>query len=604
MKFLLLLLASLLVASQPIESASFESTYSSSLEYAAFTYAPNPSPTYANSNQKANTTAYYAPHYTELSHLVGDLSSTTWGTYNPNDTATATDSENPYGDYAYSQLWSLASLQNYTYFGLYSTTVEPTAVPTESLVLPPPDAFKFDDSLKFPEDLHFGVAGSAAQIEGAITYGKGPTIQDKLIPDARPKDYVTNENYFLYKQDIVRLAAMGVKTYSFSIPWARILPFTLPGTPVNQEALDHYDDLINTCLENGITPMATLTHFDSPYGFVEGTNFTAKSALFKNGGYSSSYKNVSFEDAFVHYGKIILTHYADRVPLWVGFNEPLLYSNDPASIKTVVKSTARLHKFYHEEIQGKGKFGIKFNLSLGVPRNTSNPEDVAAADRYNAFYVQSFGNPLFLGEDYPQAWKDTFANYSNFLFTEDELKEVKGGSDFVGVDPYTYGSIVAPKEGIEACQNDPDHKLWPFCANVTQVREDNWKIGYRSQSYVYITPNQIRENLNYLWKTFKTPVAVTEIGFPEWREGEKELGDQLYDLGRSVYYRSYFDAILKAIHEDGVKVDIVTMWSFADNWEFGDYEQQFGLQVVNRTTQERYYKKSFFDSIKYYEERS
>jgi len=40
-----------------------------------------------------------------------------------------------------------------------------------------------------------------------------------------------------------------------------------------------------------------------------------------------------------------------------------------------------------------------------------------------------------------------------------------------------------------------------------------------------------------------------------------------------------------------------------DNWEFGDYGQQFGLQVVNRTTQERYFKKSFFDIIQYVDER-
>jgi beta-glucosidase/6-phospho-beta-glucosidase/beta-galactosidase len=33
-----------------------------------------------------------------------------------------------------------------------------------------------------------------------------------------------------------------------------------------------------------------------------------------------------FEDAFVNYGKIVLSHFADRVPIWVTFNEPLIYS--------------------------------------------------------------------------------------------------------------------------------------------------------------------------------------------------------------------------------------------------------------------------------------
>ncbi|CUM51550.1 unnamed protein product [Debaryomyces tyrocola] len=136
------------------------------------------------------------------------------------------------------------------------------------------------------------------------------------------------------------------------------------------------------------------------------------------------------------------------------------------------------------------------------------------------------------------------------------------------------------------------------------MREDGWKIGYRSQSYVYITPIQLRELLNYIWNTFHCPPFVAEFGFPEWREGEKELGDQLYDLNRSIYYRSFMQEILHAIHYDQIPVIGALAWSFADNWEFGDYDQQFGLQVVNRTTQERYYKKSFFDIIQYFNDRS
>ncbi|KAL4733873.1 hypothetical protein BDV11DRAFT_175290 [Aspergillus similis] len=62
-------------------------------------------------------------------------------------------------------------------------------------------------------------------------------------------------------------------------------------------------------------------------------------------------------------------------------------------------------------------------------------------------------------------------------------------------------------------------------------------------------------------------------------------------------YGVWLSEILKAIYEDGVNVMGALAWSFADNWEFGDYSQQFGLQKVNRTTQQRYYKKSFFDLV-------
>lgn len=62
------------------------------------------------------------------------------------------------------------------------------------------------------------------QIEGAIkTEGRGPSVIEaeigrgrEGIPGAGPPD-VSVLNYFLYKQDIARLAAIGVKSYSFSI---------------------------------------------------------------------------------------------------------------------------------------------------------------------------------------------------------------------------------------------------------------------------------------------------------------------------------------------------------------------------------------------------
>ncbi|CUM64868.1 uncharacterized protein PRCAT00002483001 [Priceomyces carsonii] len=579
------------------ESADSEVTRS----YPEFSFYPNPAPTFAKSNQAPTRTSYFAPHFSDVSHLLGSVSTTSWGSWNPSATYQASDVNDPYGQYAWTKMWEDASIWNFTNTAIYSTTVEPTAIPTESLILPPKDAFQFQNNLKFPKDFIFGVAGSAAQIEGAVAEeGRSPTIMEKLITDDKPQDFVTNENYYLYKQDIKRLASMGVKAYSFTIPWTRILPFVLPGTPVNKHGIDHYNDIINTCLENGITPIATLTHFDSPLMFNGGQPVLGDYELGNYGGYA----NETFVDAFVNYGKIALALYADRVPVWIGFNEPYGYTGTPLGVKNVIGATARLHKFYHEELKGKGKFGIKFNDNFGIPRDPENLDDVAAATRFQEFQLGSFSNPLFLGKDYPESWKTTFTNETDYFFTLEELEEVSFGSDFLGIDPYTYTVVTLPEGGIDACAANPSHELWPLCVNQSQTREDGWKIGYRSQSYVYITPVQLREYLNFLWDSYRAPVFVSEFGYPEWREAEKELGDQLFDLNRSIYYRSFLEAILKAIHYDKVNVMGALAWSFADNWEFGDYEQQFGLQVVNRTTQERFFKKSFFDIIQYFEERS
>ena len=42
-------------------------------------------------------------------------------------------------------------------------------------------------------------------------------------------------------------------------------------------------------------------------------------------------------------------------------------------------------------------------------------------------------------------------------------------------------------------------------------------------------------------------------------------------------------------------------WNWADNWEFENFEQQFGIRTVNRMTQVRRHKKSFFDFVDFIE---
>ncbi|SMQ55518.1 unnamed protein product [Zymoseptoria tritici ST99CH_3D7] len=183
--------------------------------FSEFQFTMNETVRTATSIPPATTTNYYGPPPTTSP----GASYTSWGSRNPNATTTATDIADPYGQAAWTSLWELANPPNFTETGIYSTTVSPTPVPSSELVLPPRDYFGPEDCYNFPDDFMFGVSGSASQIEGATaSEGKGPTLMDLFIKTNRAKDYVTNENYYLYKQDIERLAAMGVKYYSFSIP--------------------------------------------------------------------------------------------------------------------------------------------------------------------------------------------------------------------------------------------------------------------------------------------------------------------------------------------------------------------------------------------------
>lgn len=296
--------------------------------------------------------------------------------------------------------------------------------------------------------------------------------------------------------------------------------------------------------------------------------------------------------------QVLLSHYADRVPIWVTFNEPLLYAFNFKGADHVVKAHAQVYHFYHDTLKATGKIGIKFNDNFGVPKDPKNSSHVLAADRFQEMQLGIFANPIFLGKQYPKSVLDTLPGAKPL--SKSELKHIHNTSDFFGIDPYTATVVSPADEGIEACATNQSssNELFPNCVKQETKNVYGWNIGYRSESYVYITPTYFREYLFYLWNTFRSPILVSEFGFPVHAEAEsEELSDQLFDSPRSVYYLSFMSEILKSIYEDGVHVMGALAWSFVDNWEFGDYTQQFGIQAVNRTTQQRHYKKSFFDLV-------
>ena len=214
--------------------------------------------------------------------------------------------------------------------------MSPTPVASSELVYPPPlytacpdSADACIDCYKLPKDFIWGVAGSAFQIEGGLTVdGRGPGALDSIgsLPNTgdETNGVITDMNYWLYKQDVARLAAIGLPYYSFSISPTRIVPFGVADSPINQAGLDHYDDLINTCLEYGITPIVTLTHADPP--------------LYN--GYSSP----GYADGFLYYAKQVMTRYGDRVQYWVTLNEPNIgYRNNFSSVPHILMAHARVY---------------------------------------------------------------------------------------------------------------------------------------------------------------------------------------------------------------------------------------------------------------------
>src|SRR5260370_12245011 len=164
--------------------------------------------------------------------------------------------------------------------------------------------------MTFPSEFLWGAATSAYQIEGATREdGRGSSIWDVFAAEpGRTYQGQTGEvaidHYHRMEQDVGLMAELGLNAYRFSIAWPRILP---EGTgQANPRGLDFYSRLVDRLLEQGITPVATLSDWDLPL------------ALFERGGWRSRDTALAFAD----YAELLARHLGDRVRWWVTQNEP------------------------------------------------------------------------------------------------------------------------------------------------------------------------------------------------------------------------------------------------------------------------------------------
>ena len=105
---------------------------------------------------------------------------------------------------------------------------------------------------KFPEGFLWGSASAAYQIEGGWREdGKGsqPGDQSKGFQEKHIKRQLRCcvDHYHRYKEDIALMAEMGLKTYRFSVSWARIYPEGRG--EVNPKGIEFYENIIDECLK-------------------------------------------------------------------------------------------------------------------------------------------------------------------------------------------------------------------------------------------------------------------------------------------------------------------------------------------------------------------
>jgi len=183
-----------------------------------------------------------------------------------------------------------------------------------------------EEKKKLPSDFKWGAATAAYQVEGAWdTDGRGESVWDHFThlypknvesgdrtnPDSTNGN-VACDSYHKFDEDIKMMKIMNANHYRFSISWPRLFPDgqarKVDGKwNVNQKGADYYNMVIDTLLENDITPLATLYHWDLPYALHE-----------KYGGWLD-YRS---QDDFAAYAEYCFETFGDRVKNWITINEP------------------------------------------------------------------------------------------------------------------------------------------------------------------------------------------------------------------------------------------------------------------------------------------
>ncbi len=435
---------------------------------------------------------------------------------------------------------------------------------------------------RFPDAFVFGAATASYQIEGAVAEdGRGPSVWDTFSATPGRVHHgdtgaIATDHYHRWADDLDLLRDLGLTTYRFSVAWPRIQP-TGRGA-VNQKGLDFYRQLAEGLNERGITPAATLFHWDLPQGLQDEGGFASRDTVSR----------------YVDYVTIVTEALGDVIPRWITFNEPWVYAflghslgthapgiTDESAAFAVAHHQLLAHGLAAPEIRRAApgsEVAITLNLTVGVPVSDT-PADRAAADRKKTHQNRLFLDPILTGAYHSDVQQWYAANFASVVHDGD-LAAIVAPIDWLGVNYY-------------------------MRSHVRHVDEDaSTPLGFLNQEAVVppwlpitamgwpVEGDGLRELLVGLRDDYASlpPVYITENGaaYHDYVDPEGAVDD----VERIAYLQQHLAGVLDAI-EAGVDVRGYYLWSLIDNFEWAEgYNKRFGIIFVDYLTQTRTPKQS------------
>lgn len=452
----------------------------------------------------------------------------------------------------------------------------------------------------FNKDFLWGSASAAYQIEGAaFTDGKGLSIWDEYskVPGNTFKDTtgeVAIDFYHKYKEDILLMKEMGLKSYRFSISWPRIMPDGYG--EVNQKGIKFYHNVIDLLIENNIEPIITIYHWDLPNQLQE-----------EYGGF----ENRKIINHFVEYCRVLFNEYGSKVKYWVTLNEQNIFTMMGYIFKLHPPKINDLQRFINanhnanvanacaiklfREIVKEGKIGASFAYSPTYAAS-ENPVDIIAMENAQELKDYMWMDVYVFGR-YPKIALKLFEKLGVCVNFEEGDKELlqEATPDFMGLNYYQSNTVSkanvnilqSSKNSVESDIDNPFNEIFNIIDNkYLDKTKWNW----------IIDPIGLEVALRRIYSRYNIPILITENGLGAFDCLED---GKVHDQYRIDYLKNHVDAIENAI-DLGVEVIGYCTWSFQDlfSWLNG-YQKRYGFVYIDRNEEDekelkRYKKDSFY----------
>ncbi|WP_093804146.1 family 1 glycosylhydrolase [Streptomyces sp. Wb2n-11] len=403
-----------------------------------------------------------------------------------------------------------------------------------------------------PDTFLWGVATAGHQNEGHNSASDTWFLEHTKPSLFREPSGPACRGYQQWETDLDLAAGLGLNAFRFSVEWARVEP---ERGVVSPEALDHYERKVDGCLERGLAPLVTFSHFTAPHWFAAAGSWTAADAPAR----------------FAEQCDRVMARFGDRIAYGVTLNEPNLEQLLQAGAKLPAEAETLKTQMLAAAAQAAGSDTYASANVIPAHRQDEFQEAFTRAHRTARDAIKArrgdlpVGVSIAIADEVALPGGEESRDAKRAAVYEHWLREARN-DDFIGVQNY------------ERVVHGPD-------GEVTADGELN---GMGTA----IAPGSLAGAVRYAHEVAGVPVLVTEHGI--------QTPD---DAQRAAF-------VPAAVHGLAVEIGAGTPvvgychWTLMDNfeWIFG-YGAQLGLHEVDRETFQRRPKpsaKTYADVVRNY----